>query len=342
MTKKIHKFFRSKLVFLPLFLTITSCGSNPNLAKVRQFSLLAEQAEKQLPVIASDLYLSCLKIARYKAISLLPTQLDPNAGVSSRLQQRVEAQKDCDQPDAASSPLELSSLMNQGNGIIILYMKKLGQLASDNLLNFDTEFSKLQASSENFSDGLTNLFGASPEERSLVTTQVNAGIKLLQIITEQVLEGKRLDTLNEVIPGANQPLATYAKGLETVLQRVYIDQYLRAEETALNQYYIDYISDIADRKLLDNSSSLLSIDTVLSLEDRWNSEKDKIQQRRQLGQDYIELLQQIVSSHQRLADIYKNGQKPSQKEVKEMMDKNTKALENFVKSSEKVTDQNQK
>ncbi|AVZ29563.1 hypothetical protein [Nodularia spumigena] len=170
-----------------------------------------------------------MKKARYKAISLLPTQLDPNAGVSSRLQQRVEAQKDCDQLESAASPRELSSLMNQGNGIIILYMKKLGQLASENLLDFDTELIKLQASSENFSDGLTNLFGANLQERSLVTTQVNAGLKLLQIITEQILEGKRLDTLNEVIPSANQPLATYAKGLEIVLQRVYIDQYLRAE-----------------------------------------------------------------------------------------------------------------
>ncbi len=43
MKKQIHKVFRSKVVFLPLLLTITSCGSNPNLAKVRQFSFLAKK-----------------------------------------------------------------------------------------------------------------------------------------------------------------------------------------------------------------------------------------------------------------------------------------------------------
>lgn len=55
----------------------------------------------------------------------------------------------------------------------------------------------------------------------------------------------------------------------------------------------------------------MDIDTVLKLEDRWNLEKDKIQERRQLGEDYIDLLQQIVSSHQNLAAIYDSGQKPS-------------------------------
>ncbi|WP_159076535.1 hypothetical protein [Nodularia spumigena] len=53
-------------------------------------------------------------------------------------------------------------------------------------------------------------------------------------------------------------------------------------------------------------------------------------------------MKQIVSSHQRLADIYKNGQTPSQNEVKEMIEKNTKYLEKFIKSSKKVTEQKQK
>lgn len=338
MTKKYLNF--SKVILLPLLLTITSCGDNPNLAQVRQFSLLANQAEKQLPIIASDLYLSCLKRARYQAISLLPTELNPNVHTSSLLQKRLDEQEECD--TSPSSPRELSSLMNQGNGIIVLYMKKLGQLASEDLLNFDAEFSQLKASSSNLTNGLTNLFGATSLEQSVIQTQVDAGLNLLQIITEQVLKGKRLDTLSEVISGANQPLITYIEGLETVVQRVYLNQYLEGEEDALDQYYINYLGDIADRKLFQNQTSLLNINAVLTLEDRWNLEKDKIQQRRQLAEDYIQLLRQIISSHQQLAELYDSGQKPSQKQVKEMIEKNTKALEKFVKTSEKISAQNQK
>jgi len=117
---------------------------------------------------------------------------------------------------------------------------------------------------------------------------------------------------------------------------------LRTEERSLDQHYIDYIGNIADEKFRQDTTSLVDIDTVLKLDDRWNSEKDKIQERRQLGEDYIKLLQQIVSSHQNLASIYNNGQKPSQKQVSEMTQKNIKALEKFIKTAEKVSAQDQK
>jgi len=131
MTNKILKSFLPKALVLPLLLTVTSCGGDPNLPKVRQFSLLSDQAAKQLPVITKDLYLSCLRTARFKAISLLPPYPDQRPA-TARLQDRVDEQKTCDKPP--SSPRQLSSLMDEGNGVIVLYMKKLGQLASEDLL----------------------------------------------------------------------------------------------------------------------------------------------------------------------------------------------------------------
>lgn len=191
MANKILKSLLSKGLILPLLLTVTSCGGDPNLPKVRQFSLLSDQAEKQLPVITKDLYLSCLRTARYKAISLLPPDpSDPDQPpATGRLQERVDEQKTCDKPP--SSPRQLSSLMNEGNGVIVLYMKKLGQLASEDLLNFDAEFSKLKASSESLAGSLTTLFDATGGTSTVVQTQVGAGVNLLQIITEQVLEAKK-------------------------------------------------------------------------------------------------------------------------------------------------------
>lgn len=124
-----------------------------------------------------------------------------------------------------------------------------------------------------------------------------------------------------------------------VVHKVYIDQYLKGEEDILNDYYISYLGDIANVRLRQNTTSLLDIDTVLKLEDRWNSEKDKIQQRKQLAEDYIDLLQQIVTSHQKLAVIYDNGQKLSQNDVEKMLHKNIKALDRFMKTAEKVSSQ---
>lgn len=394
-----QKYFRQFSLFSILLLT-ASCGSDPNLAKVRDFALQANQAQQNLPAIAKDFYPSCLRAARYFAVDILPSnesgnlstvtsiriqelsqqiaelesrltlnpalsseveqlnevkaklerllQADSNSSISPEpnfLQERVEAQEACNKTRTFSSSTTpqirsryLGSLMETGNLVIVNYMKKIGELAGADLVNFDDQFSTLQTSTTNLQSELSDLFEEAKTEQTVITERVNAGLDIANFIVTQIFEGRRRETLTEAITVANEPLKTYAEGLQTVVKRVYIDQYLKTEEEYLDQYFIEYISAILDSKERQQGESVVAIAELLIAidQDRWNPEKDKIQQRRELGYSYIDLLQTIVNSHQQLADIYNNGEQPTEQTLQKLMNDNNQALQKFIEKANSV------
>lgn len=316
-----------KSLILPFVLILGSCGSNADLAKVREFSQLSSSAKDALPKIANDVYLSCLRAARYRAVSTLP----PKSGntlqqTSDRLDDRTEAQKECDK-----TARNLGPKMKKGNGVIVLYMQKLGDLASENLTNVDPEFNQLKQSSGELGEALGK------QGLALQPEQITAGLDIFKFLTQGILDGKRVNTLSEVIPALDQPLQLYSDGLKVVVDRVYIGQYLRSEEAGLNNYYKDYIRDILASKARTQGDSALSLtDTLLSLDDKWNLQKDEIQKRRDFAFSYINLLGSITASHHELAQIYGEGKTPSAQNVNKILEKNTKSLKDFVDKSKRI------
>jgi hypothetical protein len=319
----------AKSLIIPLVLIISSCGSNADLAKIREFSQLSNSAKEAFPKIADDVYLSCLRAARYRAVSTLPPKAENIAqqtNFGDRLEDRTEAQKECDQ-----SARTLGPKMKQGNAIVVMYMQKLGALASDNLTNVDPEFDQLKQSSGDLGSALSD------KGLSIQPKQLEAGVEIFKFLTEGILNGKRLDTLSEVIPAVDQPLKDYSDGLKLVVDEVYVEQYLRTEEAQLDNYYKDIITDIlASQARTQGDSTLALTDTLLSLDDKWNTQKDEIQKRRDLAFSYINLLGAITASHHELAQIYGGGQTPSPQKVNKMLEKNTKALKNLVYKAEKL------
>ncbi|ODH02935.1 hypothetical protein A4S05_22000 [Nostoc sp. KVJ20] len=258
---------------------------------------------------------------------------------SNRLQTRVDAEESCNKKNQFSSSSEpqisslyLGSLMKKGNSVIVLYMKNLGLLAADDLINFDTEFNTLKTNSQNLSNELTDLLKFDGADTARVNKRVEAGVDIANFILTQIFAEKRRNTLKEVITQANQPFKTYTEGLQSIVQRVYIDQSLKTEESFLDNYYIDYIEEILDSNERKQGSSVVSIaNTLISIDqDRWNPEKDKIQKRRELGYAYIDLLKTIVDSHEQLAVIYKDGKQPSKQAFQKIMNANNKALNKFI------------
>jgi hypothetical protein len=373
----------SLLLLISSSLVISSCGSDPNLAKVKEFSQNANEAKKDLPKIAADFYDSCLRSARYKAVNILPPESTGNISTvaekdvilaqikalqdrlrqepknvsliaeiqnlnqklqqlppsSDRLQERINAQKRCNEKSQFASSTEpqiptryLGELMNTGNTVLILYMEKLGELAGTNI-NFDNEFASLKSNTNNLTDKLTDIFQISGSDK--IQERVGAGVDIANFILTQIFAGKKLKTFKEVIPATNEPLKLYAKGLQTVVQRVYIDQTLREEERALDLYYIDYINEILDSKERQEGNSTVAIaNTLISIDkDRWNPQKDEIQKRREAAYAYIKLLQTIIDNHQELTTIYRNGKEPSKQAVKQIMDSNNQALKNLVEKT---------
>ncbi len=320
-----------KSLIIPFVLIISSCGSNADLAKIREFSQLSNSAQEALPKIANDVYLSCLKAARYRAVDTLPLKAEnisqqTNVRDGDRLDDRTDAQKECDE-----TARNLGPKMKQGNAIVVMYMQKLGELASDNLTNVDPEFERLKQSSGDLVSALGE------QGLALQQQQVDAGLDIFNFLVEGILEGKRVDTLSEVIPALDQPLQRYSEGLKVVVKKVYVEQYLRTEEAQLDNYYKDYIRDLlASKARTQGDSTLILTDTLLSLDDKWNSHKDEIQKRRDLAVSYINLLEAITASHHELAQIYGGGETPSAQKVNKMLEKNTKALKDLVDKAEKL------
>jgi hypothetical protein len=262
---------------------------------------------------------------------------------SDRLQQRVDAQKKCDETikvEGLSEPqikmLYLGSAMKQGNSVISLYPKKLGELAAADLVNFDSEFSTLNSSSKNLLSKLNTLLGTASEDTAKTEERAKSGLDLTNFILKQVFNGKRTETLKEAITQANQPLKDYAEGLQIVVQKVYIDQYLKTEESSLDNYYIDYIQEILDSNERNQGNSVITIaDLLIDIDrERWNPEKDEIQKRREVAYAYIELLKNLVASHEELAAIYNNGEQPDEEVLQKAINSNNKAMKKLTEKSE--------
>ena len=235
---------------------------------------------------------------------------------------RLNTAKECGLTEnQKTSKKHLSSLMNKGNSVIVLYMKKLGTLASEDLINFDSEFNSLATNLTSFKSD----FSVIPQ---LSDQQISSGSIIASLIVNQSFENERVDTINDVVTIANQPLKNYVAGLQNVIKRVYLGQYLENEETSLDTYYTYYIDKILDN---DNNQSVANIAQVLVNIDRdWNLAKLKIQERKDFANSYIDLLQNVVDGHQQLATIYNDGKQPSGKEIQQVIDTNNKAVKDFV------------
>jgi hypothetical protein len=264
---------------------------------------------------------------------------DPNF-----LQARVDAQKACNETQQFASEvtpqipsLYLGSLMDTGNAVIVGYLRKMGELAGAGQITFDEQFSSLTASSTSLTKEFNDLFGVAEPNSSLTTERVTAGLGLVNFIVNQIFEGQRRETLEEAITLGNEPLKSYSEGLQLVVDRVYIDQYLRTEESFLDQYYIEYISAVLDsneRRQGDSVTAIVRL--LLDIDDDWNKAKDEIQSRRELGFNYIKLLQVIIDGHQELANIYNSGGEPSSQAIERLLDESNLALKEFIEKAQSV------
>ncbi|MEH1848695.1 MAG: hypothetical protein V7L25_27925 [Nostoc sp.] len=260
----------------------------------------------------------------------LKSKLNSTTSSSNILQQRADDQKYCQRLEE-DSPSVLVKKMKNGNAVVVLYLQKLVSVASENI-TFDDEFNNFSASSQNLAGELTPLFGSNEKDTKVVQSQVEAGTGLANFILTSIFHQKRLDTLKTIIPETDEALTTYSKGLEIVVQKVYIEKYLNNEEALLDGYYEDIINDLLENnQQLEGRSVIALADVLVKLDqEKWNPEKDRIQERRKLAEDYINVLKTIVASHHQLATIYGKGKKPSAEVMKELLGKNRKALKNFV------------
>jgi hypothetical protein len=358
---------------IPCVFLLFSCGKNSDLAKVREFSELSTRAKENLPKIADDVYRSCLRRSRYIAFlidvkpsnSMEKKKLEELQKERERIDTSIDSLKsrlNTENPilltniDRAKTPFALRSgserichqqfrtlgnKVKRVNSIVVSYMETLGQVAAGDTVNLDTEFDRLRVPAKNLIANeirdVLSLDASNSPPQKIIEEKVDAGISLINFLTEEILKARRRSLLKKIIPENNDSFQKIVDGIVQVVDRSYIGNFLILEEDALNSYYADYIGEILISKTATEGDSIPQITTtVLELEDRWNAEKDIIHQRRELAQSYVSSLNTISASHEALAKTYSMGLIPSRQEINAMLDRNNQALKQFVTQAKQI------
>lgn len=296
-------------LFIPLMLIIGGCGNRDDLARIQKFAGLSNKAADGFPIVANDFYLSCLRSAHNKAF--LPiSQVNP---VVTRIKLEQECSEDLQLQD-------LGSRLIEANGVLVAYASSLGKLAADDVVDYSAD--------------LNNLQGELSKLPNINTSQVEGGVNIAKILLRAATDGYRREKLKEVIVSTDEDLQKFVGGIKTIINGAYIGVYLKNEESLINGYYGDYITNLTNNRSEGDTQALTVL--LLELDNKWATSKEKVEQKRNLARDYVGILDSISQSHSALSKMFAKGKSPSSKEMRKMLDKNTKSLEAFVQKLEKA------
>jgi hypothetical protein len=155
------------------------------------------------------------------------------------------------------------------------YMEALGQLASDEVVNFDKEFANVE-------QALTDASFASQP-------QAQAATQLGQILTKAATDSWRRKKIAALIEQSNEPLQTVLKGMQSFLKGALL-QDLEEEQQDIKEFYVG---------LQKKSSDQAGIQALKEWRDKHEA---KLEQSRQSVQTYDKTIKTIQAGHQKLYD----------------------------------------
>lgn len=294
-------------VIIPLALLMVACGNRDDLARIQKFTGLANKAGEGFPKIANDFYLSCLRSAQYQAF-LPEREKNP---VLTITEEEEQCNKDLQ---------DFGPRLIEANKVLVDYTSLLGKLAADDAIDYSADLNSLQAK-------LSQL-------PTITESQVEGGVNIATILLRAATDGYRRKQLKEVIESTDNALQTFIQGITTITQDVYIGIYLKNEQSLINGYYGDYMTNLIKNRTKGDTQELTVL--LLELNNKWAVSKEEVEQKRNLARDYIGILASIAQNHKALSTMFAAGKSPSSKEMKKMLDKNTKDLESFVQKLQDV------
>lgn len=123
----------------------------------------------------------------------------------------------------------------------------------------------------------------------------------------------------------------------------YTNGFLETEKISIDSYYRAYIGNIINS---NNASTVEGIGTTLrdtaitNLDSQWQVAKETVLQKQQLAQEYIGILNQIATDHNKIRSMYIKGKKPSSSQLNTMLKSYVKELEPLVDKSNKLFKEN--
>ncbi len=225
---------------------------------VRQFTAVATDAAQQFPPLVRDLAASCIRK------QLADRSVDEIADASG------EAKNACKE----FSDLEPSLL--GALDVLINYLNALSQLASDQVVSYDTQIdgfaAKVQAAGK---------FGDAP---------VNAIKGLAKFLADAAASGYQRKKLGSAIKAADSDVAILTKALGTIVGDDYIRVLGVEQESVLERFRQAIQAD----KTKNPAVHLL-------LQDRWRANLESQENRRRAARDLQQILVKIRDGHHQLA-----------------------------------------
>jgi len=235
----------------------TGCAS---LAEIREFAALAKKASESFPPMMADMKDSFLRQRQTQNL-----QLGRSLGDAVK-----QAASDCDASDLCKN---VPDLIGAGR-VLENYMKVMGQLAGDNLANYDE-------SVKGFADQLKTSAKIKDQERDAVKS-------LTTFLFNAVTNGYRRRKLAETLQRHNEDIRVLTAAL-TLFVGDYEAQ-LQAEGQAMRSYYEGVIAERRKEEALK-----------ILIYDLYDRDRLVLENKRQAAEEYKKFLQTVQKAHGELA-----------------------------------------
>ena len=127
------------LLLAPVTLLFNGCGTSLEIRAVEQYAQFQTQSRELFPKIAEDVYRSCIRSIDYVILD----RRTINEG-------RDNDEAMCENPETGD--VALRQAYTNIHGVIHSYLVALGNLAADDLTNFDTEINAVRESIQRLPD----------------------------------------------------------------------------------------------------------------------------------------------------------------------------------------------
>ena len=260
------------MALIPITLLIASC-ENDDIKMAEEFGQTSATLSAANTKISADIYDSCTRRAL----------LFGNNNFKSR-EQMKEALKVCDElykPNAIRTKL--------AGGVLIGYVKAIGELATDDRAGFNQRFTAIEQSLNNLQfqkDTQDETGNPTTITVGLEANAVNAGIRIADFISNLIVLDFRRENLKPAIVCTSKPIQDYSEQLAEFVNSYYVDYTLNQE--------IDKLTEVRGFEKAEDKLLKQEIQAITNLKKE--------------GSAYVTALESTGKFHNRLKFIFNNGQ----------------------------------
>lgn len=295
-----------QLIIISAILLLGGC--NKDLKKVAKFGETSARLETATSSMAEDIYLSCVRSSNY--IRLV------NAAA---IEIKLKSLQDCETQNKMARDNVIAA-----NQVITTYVETLGNVAGNEQIPFDKSFDNIGSALK----GITISRGSGSEPFTLEPKFVDAGIAIANFLTDLLSTEIRRSAVKKAIICTNNSFQTYGQGLILIYREAYLNGLLAFEASRVNEYYPSYAAILINR----DASPL----ELIKLESEYSSSLESISKRKDSTKAYISILEDTLTTHKNLRDMFVNENKLNEREISNICRNYLKMATNSKTSSTRV------